>query len=191
MNQLLETAKYLLPSLVVFITAYTLIRLYLDDMKNKNGEIASRLPSVPDHQKSDTQDLLKIETRKILLPLKLQACERITLYLDRISPESLIMRNHRTGMTALDIQRELLKNIREEFEHNLSQQIYVNAQTWEAIKYAKDEMTKLTKLAGTQVETSTSALAYSETFLKMAGQLQQLPTQFAIEKVRGELKQYA
>lgn len=179
MNQLLEVFKYLLPSLVVFITAYTLIRLFLDDVKNK----------VPPAKENNAPDFLKIETHKTLLPLKLQAYERITLYLERIGPESLIMRNHRSGMTALDIQRELLKNIREEFEHNLSQQIYLNPGSWDAVRSAKDEMTKLVKLAGTQVEISTSALAYSETFLKMAGQLSQLPTSFAIEKVRAELKQ--
>jgi len=180
MNQLLETFKYILPSLVVFITAYTLIRLFLDDVKSKT-------PVVP--TKNDSADLLKVETQKILLPLKLQAFERVTLYLERINPESLIMRNHRIGMTALDIQRELLKNIREEFEHNHSQQIYLNAATWETVKQAKDEMTKLVKLAGSQVVPSASALAYSETFLKMATQLQQLPTVLAIEKIKAELKQ--
>lgn len=180
MNELLETLKYLIPSFVVFITAYTLIRLFLDDVKSKPQ-------AAP--KENDTQGLLKIEKQKIMLPLKLQAYERVTLYLERISPESLIMRNHRAGMTALDIQRELLRNIREEFEHNHSQQIYLNSSTWDAVKNAKDEMTKLAKLAGTQVEISTSALAYSEMFLKMAGQLQQLPTQFAIEKVRAEMKQ--
>lgn len=180
MNQLLEVLKYLLPSVIVFITAYALIRMFLDDLKTKAQQPA---------KENETQLLQKIETQKVMLPLKLQAYERITLYLERISPESLIMRNHRTGMTALDIQRELLKNIREEFEHNLSQQIYLNQGSWDAVRNAKDEMTKLVKLAGTQVEMSTSALAYSETFLKMAGQLSQLPTQFAIEKIRGELKQ--
>ena len=180
MNELLEVLKYLLPSFVVFITAYTLIRMFLDDAKSK-----AQQPT----KENDAQALLKIETQKVMLPLKLQAYERITLYLERINPESLIMRNHRSGMTALDIQRELLKNIREEFEHNLSQQIYLNPGSWDSVRNAKDEMTKLVKLAGTQVEISTSALAYSETFLKMAGQLSQLPTQFAIEKVRSELKQ--
>ncbi len=181
MNDFLEVLKYIIPSLVVFATAYALIRMFLDDAKK-----ASPLPPL---QTRVENDLLKIETQKILLPLKLQAYERVTLYLERINPESLIMRNHRSGMTALDIQRELLKNIREEFEHNLSQQVYLNAATWEAVKYAKDEMTKLVKLAGSQVEGSASAIAYSETFLKMSTQLQQLPTAFAIEKVRAELKQ--
>ena len=182
MNELLEALKYLLPSFVVFITAYTLIRMFLDDAKSK---------ALQPTKENDAQALLKIETQKVMLPLKLQAYERITLYLERINPESLIMRNHRSGMTALDIQRELLKNIREEFEHNLSQQIYLNPGSWDSVRNAKDEMTKLVKLAGTQVEISTSALAYSETFLKMAGQLSQLPTQVAIEKIRSEMKQYA
>ncbi|MCG3164776.1 MAG: hypothetical protein POELPBGB_00535 [Bacteroidia bacterium] len=179
MNQVVETLKYLLPSLVVSITAYTLIRMFLDDIKNKQQ------PAVKENTVSD---LLKIETQKNLLPLKLQAYERIVLYLERINPESLIMRNHRIGMTALDIQRELLKNIREEFEHNLSQQIYVEPASWETVKFAKEEMIKLVKFAGSQVEPSASALAYSETFLKITNQLQTIPTQIAIEKLRDEMK---
>lgn len=182
MNEVFETLKYLVPSLVVFITAYTLIRLFLDDVKG-------RLSPAPAAKEHDTAGLLKIENQKILLPLKLQAYERVVLYLERINPESLIMRAHRSGMTTLDIQRELLRNIREEFEHNLSQQVYLTSSTWDSVRNAKDEMTKLVKLAGSQVEGSASALAYSEMFLKMAGQLNQLPTAFAIEKVKNEMKQ--
>lgn len=180
MNEILETVKYLLPSLVVFITAYALLRMFLDDAKNNLYQNNTTTSPASD---------IKVETQKILLPLKLQAYERVTLFLERINPESLIMRNHRSGMTAIDIQREILKNIREEFEHNLSQQIYLSNSGWDAVRTAKDEMTKLVKLAGSQVEGSSSAIAYSETFLKMAGQLQALPTQLAIEKVRNELKQ--
>lgn len=179
MNDFFEVIKYVIPALVVFITAYTLIRLFLDDVKNARPAPVSA---------PDKNHLLETETQKIMLPLKLQACERLTLFMERISPESLIMRNHRSGMTATDMQRELLKNIREEFEHNLSQQIYIHTSTWEAVRTAKDEMTKLAKLAGSQTEGSASALAYSETLLKMAGQLQMLPTQIAIEKIKQELR---
>jgi len=179
MNEITEILKYLVPSLIVFITVFMLVRVFLNDLK-KNTTLPSK--------ENDTRDAIKIETHKALFPLKLQAYERITLLLERINPESLIMRTHKNGMTALDIQRELLRSIREEFDHNLSQQIYVNTATWEAVKNAKDEMTKLVKLAGSQVEISASAIAYSETFLKMAGQLQQLPTQVAIEKVKAEMK---
>lgn len=144
--------------------------------------------SIPPTPENDVTGKMKMETHKILLPLKIQAYERTTLFLERINPESLIMRNHRAGMTSLEIQRELLRNIREEFEHNLAQQIYLTNATWEIVCSAKEEMTKLIKLAGTQVEGTASALAYTETFLIMAGKLQQLPTKIAIEKVRSEIK---
>src|SRR5690606_41960435 len=57
-----------------------------------------------------------------VVKLELQAAERFALYLERISPDRLVMRLHQTGMSAKMLQSELLRSIREEFDHNLSQQ---------------------------------------------------------------------
>lgn len=72
-------------------------------------------------------------------PLQLQAYERLALFTERIKLESMISRVYMNGMSAKDMQQALQRNIKEEFEHNLSQQIYVNADIWQAITKMKDQ----------------------------------------------------
>src|SRR5437773_1389152 len=69
---------------------------------------------------------LKKGLQKESLPLKLQAIERMVLFLERISPDILLPRLHRGGITAGQLHSDLLSTIRSEFEHNLTQQVYLS-----------------------------------------------------------------
>lgn len=91
------------------------------------------------------------EERRAMLqvsaPLRLQAYERMALFLERISPESLILRCYQPGMDMKLLQGVLTKNIRDEWEHNLSQQVYLSAEAWLHIREAKEEMVNLVNSA--------------------------------------------
>ena len=116
MIELLEILKYVLPSLVVLAAAYYLLKLFLDNEQNK------RLSDI------------KMAGYKIITPIRLQAYERLVLFIERISPESLVMRVHKPELSAMQMQTNLIQTIREEFEHNLSQQVYVSSQAWELVR---------------------------------------------------------
>ncbi|NIG57667.1 hypothetical protein [Chitinophaga sp. Cy-1792] len=88
---------------------------------------------------ADGQPALATSGATTILPLQLQAYERMALYVDRITPQSLIGRLYQQGMTATDMQLVLVQNIKAEYEHNVTQQIYVSTQTWEAVKSLKDQ----------------------------------------------------
>jgi hypothetical protein len=120
MTSLLEIMKYVLPSLVVFLTTWYLASRYF---RNEEREHRQKLT---------------MNNQKLITPLRLQAYERIILYLERINPESLVMRLSKQGQTCHQLQNELLSTIRAEFEHNLSQQIYVSNKAWEMLKNAKN-----------------------------------------------------
>ena len=75
-----------------------------------------------------------------MTPLKLQAYERLTLFLERISPESMLIRHAPHDLTVGQYHQVLLTAIRQEYEHNLSQQIYVSAVLWQTIRGAKEKM---------------------------------------------------
>ncbi|MBP5677085.1 MAG: hypothetical protein J6W88_01155 [Bacteroidales bacterium] len=83
------------------------------------------------------------ETLKTVTPIRLQAYERMALFLERISPDSLVLRCYQPGMDLHLLQGVMTKNIRDEWEHNLSQQVYLGADLWAAIREAKDEMVNL------------------------------------------------
>ncbi|MCX6245280.1 MAG: hypothetical protein NTU98_11315 [Bacteroidetes bacterium] len=110
------------------------------------------------HKKQVTPSTPQGEDTKIILPLRLQAYERIVLFLERIAPNSLIMRVNRPVMTAAQLQASMTRTIREEFEYNLSQQLYISSKAWEMVRNAKEETIRLINSALTKVpETAQSS----------------------------------
>lgn len=83
---------------------------------------------------------LKVQVLKIIMPLKVQAYERFLLYLERVQLPQLVKRVYTPGMEKGAFHLMLLQNVREEFEHNLAQQLYVSNTTWNAVVNAKEEL---------------------------------------------------
>jgi hypothetical protein len=73
--------------------------------------------------------------------LQLQAYERLILLADRIALPNLIQRVHQQGLSAREMQSLLTLSIRQEFEHNITQQIFVSAEAWEVIRNYKEQKT--------------------------------------------------
>ena len=96
----------------------------------------------------------KVEMTKVAAPLRLQAYERMALFLERISPDSLILRCYQPGMDMKLLQGVLTKNIRDEWEHNLSQQVYVSDEAWRRIRAAKEEMINRVNSAAVTLESN-------------------------------------
>jgi len=128
------------------------------------------------------------EEQKILLPLRLQAYERIILFLERISPDNLVMRLNKTEMTAIQLQSLLVKTIKEEFEYNLSQQIYVSAVAWEMVKNAKEETIKMVNLAAGRIAEDTSSGELVKNIFGLALETERLPVNQAIDEIKKEIR---
>jgi hypothetical protein len=75
------------------------------------------------------------EETSIVYPLRLQAAERMILFLERIRPERLFQR---IGLTSsyLELQQRVLEEIRQELDHNVAQQLYIKAEVWDKILLA-------------------------------------------------------
>lgn len=71
--------------------------------------------------------------------LQLQAYERLVLLVDRIALPNVISRLNQAGISAKELQQIMVRNIKEEFEYNISQQIYVSADSWNAVKNLKEQ----------------------------------------------------
>lgn len=163
----------ILPSVVVFLTCFLLIKRYLEHIDRK-GSI--------DHTAE-----LKKETLKTTLPLRLQAYERVILYLERISPNSLVMRTYKAGMSARLLQADMNKAIREEYEHNITQQIYVSAGSWQMVRQAKEETIKLINISAGHLPGDASALDLSQIILENCAKIDKLPTDIAISYAKSEI----
>jgi hypothetical protein len=123
-----------------------------------------------------------------LIKLQLQAAERFALYLERISPDRLVMRLHQNGMSAKMLQSEMLRSIREEFDHNLSQQIYISEGAWELIRNSKEEMIKFITATGEGMKKESTGLQLSQKIFQSASKVERLPSDIAMEYLRTETR---
>lgn len=171
MDLALEIVKYTLPALIVFITAYVLIRAFIQGAEQRN-----------------MRDITE-STQKTVLPIRLQAYERLALLLERISPESLILRVNKPDMTAKQLHAELLSSIRAEFEHNLSQQVYISNDAWEKIRTARGNVINLVNTAADQVKADATAITLSQKVFEQVVQLKSPPVQEALEFLKEEIRE--
>lgn len=180
MNEFWEILKIILPSLIVMATSYYLIKTVFDsETKRKDSENV--------HQSKQKLMDVKMKNKELVMPVRLQAYERIVLFLERISPYSLIMRLHSSGMSVSQLQTVLVRAIRDEFEHNLSQQLYMSKNAWVQVKTAKDEMTKLINTAAMSLTPDDTATALSQRVFEIVAQQNSLPTDKAIDFIKDEI----
>lgn len=127
------------------------------------------------------------EAVKLVTPIRLQAYERMALYLERISPDSLVLRCYQPGMDTKLLQGVMTKTIRDEWEHNLSQQVYVSSEAWNRIRQSKDEMIGVINSAAITIpqDSDPTRLASAIFATTTSGQM---PTASALEFLKQEMR---
>ncbi len=125
------------------------------------------------------------ETLKVVTPIRLQAYERMALFLERISPNSLVLRCWQPGMDLRLLQGVMTKNIRDEWEHNLSQQVYLTPGLWARIREAKDEMVNLVNSAAVSLPDTNDPTRLAATIF--ASSADRSPVDGALEAMHDEL----
>ena len=133
---------------------------------------------------------MKMNNQGSVTPLRLQAYERLTLFVERISLQSVIMRTHQTGMTARDLHTAMLQDIRAEFDHNVSQQIFVTPQTWTMIKADKEETINIINFAASNLPAQATSLDLSKAIFESIASSDRNPHQVALSMIRTEVQQY-
>jgi len=169
MELFLDILKITIPALIVALTSYFLIKQLT-------------------HNTADNRYLeIKAQNQKEILLLRLQAYERLILLMERITPDNLVMRIDTTGLNTNEFHLELLSIIRAEFDHNISQQLYVSDSVWQETFNAKEEVTKLINFSFHQIK-DTSILAISRKIVETHLQ-SNLPTLKAITAIKAEARQ--
>ncbi len=171
MSDLLEILKYTLPALIVFATAFMLIRMNLQNEEKKRRHEMAR------------------DKKESTLPLRLQAYERLILFLERIAPEALVMRVGVQEMNVRQTLNELISSIRTEFEHNLVQQTYISSQAWEMVKAAKNNMIKIVTESAKDFKPSANGMQLSRQILEDAVESRENPVAPAIEYLKREVRE--
>jgi hypothetical protein len=128
-----------------------------------------------------------LQNNRTVTPIKLQAYERVILFLERISLESLLVRVSTPEMSSAQLHSALLTTIRSEFEHNLSQQIYMTQQAWEVVKNARSNMIKIINSEAEKMTADSTGMSLSKNLLETVMDLEKEPTRVAIEFVKAEV----
>ena len=171
MNDIFELLKYTVPALLVLLASVITLRIIF-----RNEEKKRKLELLNSYK--DTT-----------LPLRLQAYERMILFLERISPESLVMRVARTDITSSQMQSELISAVRTEFDHNLTQQVYLSTKAWAAIKIARANVIKLINDSASELKPEAAGISLNKRLLEKMMELKTSPVEAAVTYLKKEVRE--
>ncbi len=124
-----------------------------------------------------------------VLPNRLQAYERMVLFLERMAPQNLLVRLNVNGMPAREFHQLLLSEIRNEYNHNVTQQVYVSESAWNLIKNAKEDLiVSINEAAGEMLPEATS-LDLSKRIFEKSINKQVDPLNHALSELKKEVQQ--
>ncbi|WP_310587541.1 DUF7935 family protein [Emticicia aquatica] len=170
MQSITELLKILIPSAAVLYGMYLTVQTFLEkQFEQKQLEV-------------------KQKNTELVTPIRLQAYERMTLFLERITPNNLLIRINNMDIQAIDYQRLILQEIREEFNHNLSQQVYMSHEAWEKIRKAMNDVVALVNTSATEIDSNSASINLSKKIFEKVISENQQPTMEALKFLKEEIQ---
>jgi hypothetical protein len=166
----------LIPCCAIVLIVYVIITNFFDN-----------------EEKRRTQELKKtlgVENSKTLLPIRLQAYERLILYLERTHPNNLLQRVSGHQISVSEYREILVRTIRSEFEYNLSQQLYISNESWKIAITAKDQVIQLIHQIAMKLPNDVSGIELSKALFSYIFETNEneFPTNVAIEFIKEDVK---
>jgi len=164
----LEIVKVTVPALIVFMTVYTLLKQYL--------EAQHKMRLVEGSQSQ----------RKTTLPLRFTAYERLSLFCERISIPAMILRLKQKDMSANLLRISLMMAVQQEYEHNITQQVYVSDQLWQILKISKDDVINTIDLVSETVDPQADADVLVKALFHHLSAKEYIPLDKALQAIKKE-----
>ncbi|MEQ8244147.1 hypothetical protein [Fulvivirga sp.] len=169
MEALIEFGKIIIPAGLVLYAMYLIVKSFINsELDKKRIEVRGK----------------SIET---VLPNRLHAFERVILFLERISPNNLIVRLNNGSYTAREFQQILLNEIREEYNHNVSQQLYMSEEVWDLVKSAKEDLIVTINDAVSNMPAEATGVDLSKMIFERTIQKEPDPINHALLSVKREI----
>lgn len=165
---MVEILKYCIPALCVLLATWLVMRQFY------KAEADKRLWE------------LKRLSQKEISPLRLRAYERLALLLERTTPEHMLLELNLGEMTVLQVQQHLVRTIRMEYEHNMSQQVYVTAEVWAMIQNAKEQTVAFVNSMVQQLPPESTALDYAKVMITAYSSNGDTPNELALQALKKE-----
>ncbi len=168
---LLDFVKLSAAGAVVFFIVWTVIKPELE--KRRNLQLLD----------------LKAAARESTLPLRLQAHERLILFIERINPASLLLRTHVSGLSAAEMQQVLITEIRNEFQHNITQQLYISIPAWNIVRRLTEDTITLINNTVRGLPAGASSIELSKTILTHLSEVEENPYDAALNFLKADIQQ--
>lgn len=167
-----DLLKIILPAGLVLYAMFLMVKSFLD--------------------KSSRDKALNIRTKnvEVIMPIRLQAYERMALFLERIYPDNLIARVNDASYSAQQLQQLLLMEIRQEFNHNLSQQVYMSNEVWQMIRNAKEELILSINQAAKEVAPDEKGIALAKKIIEQTMNHNVDSISYALTRLKEEIQLY-
>lgn len=172
MDSFLEILKLILPAALVLYGMYLAIKVMVSKTL-----LSKELD-------------LKQKSLEITLPARMQAFERMALFLERISTDNLLVRLNQQGMTATILHYAILEEVRNEFNHNVAQQVYLSHELWSMVVTAKEDL--ITKVNATyqDIDPEASSVEYAKKLLEQTLENDIDSIELALSSLKDELSKY-
>lgn len=168
LSKILELLSFPFPAVITGLVAMYFFKNYTASENNRRGF------------------QLRMENQKHSLPLRLQAYERLTLFLERISLNKLLIRVKPSGKDPEKYSHKLIGIVEQELEHNLTQQIYVSETAWKAVVTSKNLIIKIIRSTAAKKEVETAEQMQEDILNNLAKN--EGPTSAAISYLKIEVK---
>lgn len=166
-----QVLTYTLPIVLIILACGVVLHIH-----NRNEE------------KKRNYELRKLSQKEIS-PIRMQAYERLALLLERTTPEHMLMEVNINELSVLQLQQHLLQTIRAEFDHNMSQQIYVSDEVWAKIMLARNEMVAFVNAVAVQIPKGSTSLTYAKNLIEAYANNGATPHEGALEALKNEAYQ--
>lgn len=131
---------------------------------------------------------LKTQNTQTILPIRLQAGERLCLLLERITPNNLVRRISNPEFSAREFYSQLLHEVREEFNHNLSQQVYFTDETWESVRRAVESVVTIINSAMQDLPEEARSIDLAKRVFQLTLDQKNDAIQMALKSVKSEIR---
>jgi len=170
-NMLSEIIVFAGSGIIIVTVTYSLIKSDLASYLKRDK------PEVCNQMKAD------------LMPLRLQAHERLVLFIERINPANLFLRLHHSGITLSDLHSAALNEIRSEYQHNITQQLYISATTWEVVSKLKEDTIAMVNNAVKSLPADAQGVDLSRKVLQHMATMEKNPYDLTLSVIKNDIHQ--
>ncbi|WP_397299456.1 hypothetical protein [Pedobacter sp. UC225_61] len=134
-----------------------------------------------------TSELNK-ESRAALLPLRLQAHERLIVFIERINPANLLVRLHQSGIELSALQSIILNEIKAEYQHNIAQQLYIDSTSWSVVRKLKDDTIAMVNNVVQGLPENSTGVDLSKKVLQHMSTIEENPYELTINILKKDIQ---